>query len=72
MLKKENYDGLLIFGLAITLLIVFGIAAYSWLESERVVQAAESLEEERLEHGEEIYSEQCATCHGANGEGGVG
>jgi mono/diheme cytochrome c family protein len=72
MLRKENYDRLLIFGLAITLLMVFGIAAYSWLESERVVQAAESLEEERLEHGEEIFSEQCSSCHGANGEGGVG
>ena len=72
MLRKENYDRLLIFGLAITLLMVFGIAAYSWLESERVVQAADTLEEERLEHGEEIFAEQCATCHGANGEGGVG
>jgi mono/diheme cytochrome c family protein len=72
MLKKENYDRLLIFGLAITLLMVFGIAAYSLLESERVVQAAEALHEERLEHGQEIWDEQCATCHGANGEGGVG
>ena len=72
MLKKENYDRLLIFGLAITLLIVFGIAAYSLLETERVVLAAEELHEERLEHGKDIWEEQCATCHGANGEGGVG
>jgi cbb3-type cytochrome c oxidase subunit III len=72
MLKKENYDWLLIFGLAITLLMVFGIATYSLLEGNRVAQAAEELEEERLAHGKAIYEEQCATCHGLNGEGGVG
>jgi mono/diheme cytochrome c family protein len=72
MLNKENYDWLLIFGLATTLLIVFGIASYSLLEGERVAQAAELLHEKRLKHGKEIFGEQCASCHGENGEGGIG
>ena len=72
MLKKENYDRLLIFGVAVTMLIVFGIAAYSILEGQRVAQAADTLEETRFDVGKEIFSEQCSTCHGANGEGGVG
>jgi mono/diheme cytochrome c family protein len=72
MLRKENYNGILIFGLALTLLILFGSSAYLLLEDERVAQAAEQLAEERLIHGEKIYNEQCASCHGISGEGGVG
>ena len=72
MLKKENYDGLVVFGLALTLLILFGFAAYLLMEDTRVAEAADVLHEERLNHGREIYNEQCASCHGTNGEGGVG
>ena len=72
MLRKENYDRLLILGLAVTLLIVAGIGIYSFLESARVAQAADVLAEERLNHGRAIFNAQCSTCHGANGEGGVG
>ncbi len=72
MLRKENYNGILIFGLALTLLILLGFAAYLAFEDARVVEAAEYLHEERLNHGREIYNEQCASCHGADGEGGVG
>jgi mono/diheme cytochrome c family protein len=72
MLKKENYDSLLILGLALTLLIVFGFAIYLFLESDRVAAAAEELAYDRLQTGRAIYNEQCSSCHGTNGEGGVG
>jgi len=72
MLRKENYNGILIFGLALTLLILFGFAAYLILEDTRVAEAADHLADERLNHGREIYNEQCASCHGSNGEGGIG
>jgi mono/diheme cytochrome c family protein len=72
MLKKENYDGIVIFGLALTLLILFGFAGYLMFEDARVADAADTLAEERLNHGREIYNEQCASCHGTNGEGGIG
>jgi cbb3-type cytochrome c oxidase subunit III len=72
MLRKENYNSIVIFGLALSLLIFFGFAAYLFLEDTRVAEAADDLAEERLNHGREIYNEQCASCHGQNGEGGIG
>ena len=72
MLRKENYNSILIFGLALTMLILLGFAAYLFLEDARVAEAAEHLADERLNHGREIFNEQCASCHGANGEGGLG
>lgn len=72
MLRKENYNGILIFGLALTLLILVGFAANLILEDGRVDAAAEELYDERMSHGREIYNEQCASCHGTNGEGGIG
>jgi mono/diheme cytochrome c family protein len=72
MLHKENYDRLLILGLVFTLLIFLGFAAYLFMENNRVASAAEILAEERVTLGRAIYNEQCVSCHGANGEGGVG
>ncbi len=72
MLRKENYNGIMIFGLALTLLILFGFAAYLILEDARVEEAAKHLADERLQHGRAIFNEQCASCHGSNGEGGIG
>jgi len=72
MLRKENYDHLLILGLALTLLILSGFALYSFLETDRTAIAADDLASERLAHGREIFNEQCSSCHGPNGEGGVG
>ncbi len=72
MLRKENYNGIVIFGLALTLLILLGFAAYLMLEDARVEEAAEHLADEREDHGREIFNEQCASCHGSNGEGGIG
>ena len=72
MLRKENYTGIMIFGLALTLLILVGFAAYLMFEDARVAEAAEHLADERMNHGREIYSEQCASCHGTNGDGGIG
>jgi len=72
MLHKENYDQLLILGLALTLLIMLGFASYLFLEGDRVAVASEEFAAERLGVGEEIFTEQCSSCHGASGEGGVG
>lgn len=72
MLKDENYDRYLIFGLALTLLIMVGFGYYIITENSRMEAAAATFEDERIHHGREIYTEQCATCHGNQGEGGVG
>jgi mono/diheme cytochrome c family protein len=72
MLRKENYDHLLILGLALSLLTLFGFASYIMFEDARIAEAADVLAEERVDHGREIFNEQCSSCHGSSGEGGVG
>lgn len=72
MLRDENYDRYLIVGLVLTLLILVGFGIYLIAESNRLEVAAAAFEDERIHHGREVYTEQCATCHGAQGEGGVG
>ncbi|MCP4426320.1 MAG: c-type cytochrome [Chloroflexi bacterium] len=72
MKSKENYDRYSIIGLVLTLIILIGMS-YSWfIETDRLEAAAETMADERIEHGKHIYEEQCVSCHGAEGEGGVG
>lgn len=73
MQKKEpNYERYLIIGLVITLFILTGFSIYWVGETNRLIRAAESLSAERVEQGEKIYEENCASCHGDVGEGGSG
>jgi len=72
MKREENYDRYLIIGLVLTLLILAGLTFYIFTDSNRLEAAAGSFADERINHGREVFSEQCATCHGAQGEGGVG
>jgi mono/diheme cytochrome c family protein len=72
MLRDENYNNYLIVGLILTLVIFLGFSGYIFTENSRLEAAATTFEEERIHHGREIYTEQCANCHGFQGEGGVG
>lgn len=51
-------------------LIVLGIIALSlaWI----IPGSAQDLDEDKLKQGAQIYSENCAVCHGADGKGRVG
>lgn len=70
--EAENYRPLLIVGLALALALMAGLSVY-WLgDSARLASAAQVLKSGREERGRRIYAEQCTTCHGAQGEGGVG
>jgi cbb3-type cytochrome c oxidase subunit III len=70
--KNENYDRYLIVGLVLTLLILVGFSI-TWMgENTRLEHAADSFSDERVHRGRRVYNEQCTSCHGAQGEGGVG
>lgn len=69
---KENYSPLMAIGLVLALLMLFGLGGY-WLgEGPRLASASAAIQAERIHRGESIYAAQCAACHGAEGEGGVG
>ncbi len=72
MSQKENYTTLLVIGLALTLLVLAGLTYYFVGENTRLAQAAGMFTEERVARGRTIYNEQCVSCHGGQGEGGVG
>jgi mono/diheme cytochrome c family protein len=69
---KEDYTRYLIIGLILTAIILVAIGLYVALESTQRAEAAEISSKEAVSEGRKIYQEQCATCHGAQGEGGVG
>jgi len=72
MLKDENYTKHLIVGLVLTVLILVGFTVFIFTETSRLEKSAAAFEKERIKHGREIYTEQCSTCHGVQGEGGIG
>jgi len=57
-------------GLLVALMLILGV--YWISDSTRLARASESLNEDRIERGEEIFHAQCAACHGQDGEGGSG
>ena len=72
MIKDENYDRYLIVGLVLSVLILVGISFYFIFENNRMETASATFYGKQMSLGREIYSEQCSTCHGFQGEGGVG
>jgi mono/diheme cytochrome c family protein len=68
----EDYTRLLTAGLVMTVLLVAATMFY-WLgETTRLARAADEFTTDRVQRGRQVYTQQCVSCHGAQGEGGVG
>lgn len=59
-------------GLVLTLIIVIFIPIYWAMEPGRQEAARERQQAEAVERGAELYTLQCAGCHGSGGGGGIG
>ena len=72
MRSRENNTLFVAAGLGLTLAILVTFQVYILREPMRIrlVQAADKQAAE--EAGQELYADNCATCHGTNGEGGIG
>jgi mono/diheme cytochrome c family protein len=70
--NEPNYERYIIVGLVLTLLVLAGFSNYWMGESNRLEDAAKHFANERVQHGRRVYSEQCVSCHGPEGEGGMG
>ncbi|MDP2731130.1 MAG: c-type cytochrome [Dehalococcoidales bacterium] len=62
----------ILLGFILTLVIVIFIPVYWAMESGRQEAALLRQQNEAVERGSHTYSSLCASCHGVNGEGGVG
>lgn len=70
--KFENYTSYVVAGLLMTVLVISSLAIYTYRETERLANASEHFNTERVTRGSRIYQEQCVACHGLEGEGGSG
>jgi mono/diheme cytochrome c family protein len=72
MRARENYTLFVAAALGLTLAILVIFQVYFLREPSRIrlVKAADQQAAE--EAGQELYADNCATCHGTNGEGGMG
>jgi mono/diheme cytochrome c family protein len=59
----------ILIGLLATQVIVFALAFYMVNEPQRVVNAQSDILEVQLDSAMTLYAENCAVCHGLNGEG---
>jgi mono/diheme cytochrome c family protein len=66
---SDNYDRLLSIGLALTLALFLGFGFYWFDEPARMAAAVDQLQATRAEHGRVRFAENCAICHGPQGEG---
>jgi mono/diheme cytochrome c family protein len=72
MRSRESYTLFVAAGLGLTLAILVIFQVYIFREPMRIrlVQAADQQAAE--EAGQELFADNCATCHGTNGDGGIG
>lgn len=70
--NRENYTKYILTGLALTAIVIAALLVYSLAETNRLASAAEEHTQERVARGGEFYQTQCVSCHGAQGEGGIG
>lgn len=72
MRPKENFRPYIASAFGLTLAILVTFQTYIWREPFRI-ERDETLEKQAKEKaGLELYSQNCVSCHGQNGEGGVG
>ncbi len=57
-------------GLLLTLFFAIFLPAYWWREPERIGNRQEEFFTREYAAGEQLYSDNCSTCHGADGSGG--
>lgn len=70
--KREDYSPVVAIGLGLAVVLLLAFGAYWVGDGPRLEAAAAGLRHERVRRGESLYADQCAACHGLEGQGGVG
>ena len=69
---ERSTDKWMVWGLVFMIVLIVAFAAYFWFEPTGRADALEAHEATLTEMGAELYGLNCASCHGAEGEGGIG
>lgn len=72
MKKSENHVGLFAAALGLSVGIVCVFQLYLLREPERIQSVLAADKSQQVARGQQLFTENCATCHGKNGEGDIG
>ncbi len=71
-MQTENYTKHKIIGLVLTVILIAAVTLAFVNETARTESATAATEKISLQRGRQLYVDNCVTCHGSRGEGGVG
>jgi cbb3-type cytochrome c oxidase subunit III len=71
-MQKENYTKLQIIGIVLTVILIAAATMAFITESSRIESVTAATQKTSLQHGRQLYVDNCAACHGSRGEGNVG
>lgn len=71
-MEKENYTIHKIVGLVLTVILIAAVTMAFVTETTRTESVAAAAKKASLQHGRQLYVDNCTTCHGSRGEGNVG
>jgi mono/diheme cytochrome c family protein len=69
---ERSTDKWMVWGLVFMLVMIVGFVVYIFLEPAGRADALEAHETTLTAMGSELYELNCVSCHGADGEGGIG
>ncbi len=71
-MQNENYTRHMIVGLVLTLVLIASLGAALVMENSRLKTVSAAQDKKGLLHGRQLFVDNCTSCHGTRGEGGVG
>ncbi len=69
---EQSTNKWMVWGLVFMIVMIVGFVVYLFLEPTGRADALEAHEATLTAMGSELYELNCASCHGADGEGGIG
>jgi len=69
---EESTNKWMIWGLVFMAIMILIFPLYLWLEPTTRADALATQNENLAAEGSELFTQNCTSCHGPNGEGGVG
>ncbi len=72
MRPSENHSRFVVAGLILTLAILVSFQIYILREPQRIAAVTNQDKAIAVSAGQQLFKDNCVTCHGANGEGDIG
>lgn len=71
-MQNENYTRHMVVGLLLTLVLMASLGVAFVRETGRIEAVAATAQKKSLQHGRQLFVDNCTSCHGTRGEGGAG